>query len=81
MEISNWFKGFEKGIARLSQEERSAFFSEFGENCSEDGIFPLGADSFSVRCGLFFRKVRTFFFGNVFKSLPYCMFFCNFAVS
>jgi len=30
MEISNWFKGFEKGIARLSPEERSAFFSECG---------------------------------------------------
>ena len=27
MELSDWFKGFEKGIARLSPEQRSAFFS------------------------------------------------------
>lgn len=37
MEISNWFKGFEKGIARLSPEERSAFFSECGKNCVNGG--------------------------------------------
>ena len=28
MELSDWFKGFEKGIARLSPEQRAAFFSE-----------------------------------------------------
>ena len=33
MEISNWFKGFEKGLARLSPEQRSVFFSECGKNC------------------------------------------------
>ena len=27
MELSDWFKGFEKGIARLSSEQRAAFFS------------------------------------------------------
>lgn len=32
MELSDWFKGFEKGIARLSPEQRSAFFSECGKN-------------------------------------------------
>ncbi len=37
MEISNWFKGFEKGLARLSPEERSAFFSECGKNCVNGG--------------------------------------------
>ena len=37
MEISNWFKGFEKGIARLSPEERSALFSECGKNCVNGG--------------------------------------------
>jgi hypothetical protein len=37
MEISNWFKGFEKGIAQLSPEERSAFFSECGKNCVNGG--------------------------------------------
>ena len=33
MELSNWFKGFEKGIAQLSPEQRSVFFSECGKNC------------------------------------------------
>ena len=33
MELSDWFKGFEKGIARLSSEQREAFFSECGNNC------------------------------------------------
>ncbi len=33
MEIAKWFKGFEKGIERLSPEQRCAFFSECGKNC------------------------------------------------
>ena len=36
MELSDWFKGFEKGIARLSPEQRSAFFSECGKNCGKN---------------------------------------------
>ena len=41
MELSNWFKGFEKGIARLSPEERSAFFSECGKNCVNGGTLSV----------------------------------------
>ena len=41
MEISNWFKGFEKGITRLSPEERSAFFSECGKNCVNGGMLSV----------------------------------------
>ena len=41
MEISNWFKGFEKGIARLSPEERAAFFSECGKNCVNGGTLSV----------------------------------------
>lgn len=37
MELSDWFKGFEKGIARLSPEQRAAFFSECGKNCVNGG--------------------------------------------
>ena len=37
MKLSDWFKGFEKGIARLSPEQRSAFFSECGKNCVNGG--------------------------------------------
>ena len=28
MELSNWFKGFEDGIAKLSEEQRETFFRE-----------------------------------------------------
>ena len=41
MEITNWFKGFEKGIARLSPEERSTFFSECGKNCVNGGTLSV----------------------------------------
>ncbi len=41
MELSDWFKGFEKGIARLSPEQRSAFFSECGRNCVDGGTLSI----------------------------------------
>ena len=41
MEISDWFKGFEKGIAHLSPEQRSAFFSECGKNCVDGGTLSI----------------------------------------
>lgn len=41
MELSDWFKGFEKGIARLSPELRSAFFSECGKNCVDGGTLSI----------------------------------------
>ena len=41
MELSDWFKGFEKGIARLSPEQRSAFFSECGKNCMNGGTLSI----------------------------------------
>ena len=41
MELSNWFKGFQKGIARLSPEQRSAFFSECGRNCVNGGTLSI----------------------------------------
>ena len=58
MEISNWFKGFEKGIARLSLEERSAFFSECGKNCVNGGTLSdmslrLCSILFTPKCDLF----------------------------
>ena len=31
MELLDWFKGFEKGISCLSQEQQASFFSERGE--------------------------------------------------
>ena len=41
MELSDWFKGFEKGIARLSPEQRSASFSECGKNCVDGGTLSI----------------------------------------
>ncbi len=41
MELSDCFKGFEKGIARLSPEQRSAFFSECGKNCVDGGTLSI----------------------------------------
>ena len=41
MELSDWFKGFEKGIACLSPEQRSAFFSECGKNCVDGGTLSI----------------------------------------
>ena len=41
MELSDWFKGFEKGIARLSPEQRAAFFSECGKNCVNGGTLSI----------------------------------------
>ena len=41
MALSDWFKGFEKGIACLSPEQRSAFFSECGKNCVDGGTLSI----------------------------------------
>jgi hypothetical protein len=41
MEISNWFKGFENGLERLSPEQRSAFFAECGKNCVNGGTLAI----------------------------------------
>ena len=41
MELSNWFKGFEKGIAQLSPEQLAAFFSECGKNCVNSGTLSI----------------------------------------
>ena len=41
MELSDWFKGFEKSIARLLPEQRAAFFSECGKNCVNGGTLSI----------------------------------------
>ena len=41
MELSDWFKGFEKGIARPSSEQRAAFFSECSKNCVNGGTLSI----------------------------------------
>ena len=41
MELSDWFKGFQEGIARLSPEQRATFFSECGKNCVKCGTLSI----------------------------------------
>lgn len=41
MELSDWFNGFQNGIARLSPEQRAAFFSERGKNCVKGGTLSI----------------------------------------
>ena len=41
MELSDWFKGFEKGIAQLSQEQRTVLFSECSKSCVNHGVLAV----------------------------------------
>ena len=41
MELSDWFKGFEKGISCLDPEQRTSFFSECGKNCVKCGTLQI----------------------------------------
>lgn len=39
MELSDWFKGFEKGIAKLTAGQREQFFSECGKTVFNVELF------------------------------------------
>ena len=41
MELADWFKGFEKGIAKLTAEQREQFFSECGKHCVQYGTLQV----------------------------------------
>ena len=41
MELSYWFKGFEKGLARLSDKQRSELLAECSKSCVEQGTFSI----------------------------------------
>ena len=41
MELADWFKGFEKGIAKLTAEQREQFFSECGKHCVQCGTLQI----------------------------------------
>ena len=41
MELADWFKGFEKGIAKLTAEQREQFFSECGKHCVQCGTLQV----------------------------------------
>lgn len=61
MEIADWFKGFENGLAQLSEEERARLFSECGKHCVEDGVFQVYEQLYETAQGDmddFFRKAN-----------------------
>ena len=41
MELADWFKGFEKGIAKLAAEQREQLFSECGKHCVQCGTLQI----------------------------------------
>ena len=57
MELSDWFKGFEKGIARLPEGERAIFFAECGKNCVDGGVLQVYKRIYDEACG----DIDTFF--------------------
>lgn len=51
MELSSWFKGFEDGIAKLSEEQRETFFRECGRNCVQCGTLQVYKDLYEQAAG------------------------------
>lgn len=51
MELSNWLKGFEDGIAKLSEEQREIFFRECGRNCVQCGTLQVYKDLYEQAAG------------------------------
>ena len=41
MDLADWFKGFEKGIAKLAAEQREQLFSECGKHCVQCGTLQI----------------------------------------
>lgn len=41
MDLSDWFKGFERGINRLTPEQRASFFLECAKNCVKCEILQI----------------------------------------
>ncbi len=59
--IKDWFKGFEKGITRLAQEQRESFFQECGKNCVKGEVFDIYKQLYEKAGGdldLFFQKIN-----------------------
>ena len=61
MELSNWFKGFEKGITKLPEAQRETFFRECGKNCVQCGTLQIYKDLYKQAAGdldQFFAKAN-----------------------
>ena len=51
MELSDWFKGFEDGIARLTETQKETFFRECGRNCVQCGTLQIYKDLYEQATG------------------------------
>lgn len=51
MDLADWFKGFEDGIAKLSEEQRETFFRECGRNCVQCGTLQVYKDLYEQAAG------------------------------
>ena len=61
--IKDWFGGFEKGIAKLTQNQREIFFGECGKNCVQNGVFPTYKQLYietEADIDLFFKRLNEF---------------------
>lgn len=61
--VKNWFVGFEKGITRLTQEQRSTFFSECGKHCVQSCVFGMYKQVYTevqANLDLFFERLNEF---------------------
>ena len=61
MDLADWFKGFEKGIAKLAAEQREQFFSECGKHCVQCGTLQIYKDLYEQAAGdldQFFAKAN-----------------------
>ena len=89
MELSDWFKGFEKGLASYQLEQRKAFFAECGSNCVKCGTLQVYKDLYDSASGdidLFFHnadKLPGVKCETIEKSAAYYLYFteCNLCAS
>ena len=61
MDLADWFKGFEKGIAKLTGEQREQFFSECGKHCVQCGTLQIYKNLYEEATGdldQFFAKAN-----------------------
>ena len=61
MDLADWFKGFEKGIAKLAAEQMEQFFSECGKHCVQCGTLQIYKDLYEQAAGdldQFFAKAN-----------------------
>lgn len=59
--FTNWFRAFDKGLNRMSEQECSRLFSECASQCAKDAIKHLYGDLFAACEGnldAFFRRLN-----------------------